>query len=509
MLGNCLTLSNAVTGTSNLAGTGFIFRGGDTWHFGNSGSSPYTGGMWNLNGLNATGTAANPVYIGVDKTWFSGGAWTRPILTGDNPRSTSAVSSCAYQIGSQNWFFNNGFIGYYVIDNFELTGQCVQDLNNSLNDTAISYGDANGADWFYNLYMHGWTHKPFGNPSSPVTCTPTTVCDGVVMFQGTSASPSYGDHLRYVVIDGSDSDNIGATISYGGCFDWAYNYFGNISSQICREMHSWHDNLLEYHNDNGHANILESIPDWPGTNAIYNNLFRHIGLNGLNTVGLWPSPQHGDNTFIFNNLYYDQEASGTQNNNTGNTILESNGTGFYTEFNNTWEDNVGNRISSCDPNSQGIVFSNNFYITNGSAYAGGSFFCVGQPSTTLITDGVGGASMSNSSATRNGYTSSQTYPYSPTLSGSPTVRVGTNRSSYCTTLSSSLDALIQAAGAACQKDTTLAIVYNSGSHTVSWPARIPNARPLTGPWDLGAYNFSGSPPPPNPPTQLRIGLVGP
>src|SRR5580693_2586060 len=85
-------------------GDSFIFRGGDTWHFGNSGASPYTGGTWDLYswwGTAATcqyeGTTSGCLYYGVDQTWFSGASWTRPILTGDNPTSTSLVSSCAYQ----------------------------------------------------------------------------------------------------------------------------------------------------------------------------------------------------------------------------------------------------------------------------------------------------------------------------------------------------------------------------------------------------------------------------
>ena len=52
---NCSKNCAAVNPSS---GQGFIFRGGDTWHFGNSSASPYTGGaldMYSLNwGNNAT-----------------------------------------------------------------------------------------------------------------------------------------------------------------------------------------------------------------------------------------------------------------------------------------------------------------------------------------------------------------------------------------------------------------------------------------------------------------------
>ena len=38
---NC---SGVCASTTPVAGTGFILRGGDTWHFGNSGLNPYVGG---------------------------------------------------------------------------------------------------------------------------------------------------------------------------------------------------------------------------------------------------------------------------------------------------------------------------------------------------------------------------------------------------------------------------------------------------------------------------------
>src|ERR1039457_6529579 len=65
------------------AGDKFIFRGGDTWHFGNSGASPYTGGTWDVHNWFGTsaatcmyeGTQTGCIYYGVDLTWFSGASW--------------------------------------------------------------------------------------------------------------------------------------------------------------------------------------------------------------------------------------------------------------------------------------------------------------------------------------------------------------------------------------------------------------------------------------------------
>src|SRR5580704_6890233 len=63
------------------AGDSIIFRGGDTWHFGNSAAAPYVGSGW---GWSWSGSNGNPIYIGVDQTWFAASSWARPILHGDN-----------------------------------------------------------------------------------------------------------------------------------------------------------------------------------------------------------------------------------------------------------------------------------------------------------------------------------------------------------------------------------------------------------------------------------------
>ena len=82
---NCANNCAAVTPS---AGNGFIFRGGDTWHFGAS-TSPATGGTWdvsnwwgNISSCVYEGTQTGCIYYGVDKTWYTGAAWAAPSSTG-------------------------------------------------------------------------------------------------------------------------------------------------------------------------------------------------------------------------------------------------------------------------------------------------------------------------------------------------------------------------------------------------------------------------------------------
>ena len=127
---NCTATCGA---TNPQPGDKFIFRGGDTWHFSNSGASPYTGGSWrfnyagsssncNVDALAGAIVTSSCIYIGVDQTWYTGSTWVRPVMTMDNPLSKGFVSNCTYD----NSGFNGIFLGrsYIVFDNFDIQGNC-------------------------------------------------------------------------------------------------------------------------------------------------------------------------------------------------------------------------------------------------------------------------------------------------------------------------------------------------------------------------------------------------
>src|SRR5271165_3404993 len=104
------------TGTySHTAGDCFVFHGGDTW-------SASTDKMV----INAGGSSgAGNDYYGVDTTWPTSG-WTRPILSGGNPLSTSFAGSCTHDFnnGSSDTIPISVTAGYVTIDNLEITGVC-------------------------------------------------------------------------------------------------------------------------------------------------------------------------------------------------------------------------------------------------------------------------------------------------------------------------------------------------------------------------------------------------
>lgn len=510
--------------SASQAGHGFIFQGGDTWHFGNSSATPYAGvvaGCANngntSGGLcidNVQASSGSPTYYGVDKTWYTGGSWVRPILTADNSACNSGttgtlpdgstcssgtdptgngqpyytVNSCAYQVGANNALVDIGFSKYIYFDNFELNGLCGKNVGQSDgDDTFISYGGDQGPITIENNYIHNSSHIAFAGANSSGSCTTSTYCMNTYAFNGKVIVGSVGETVQGNVADFSDSDPQGTGICYPGTgfYNVLDNVFRYTSQCIPTQLHVFHDNLYEYYYENGHSNMIEDAETSP-IGTIYDNLFRHL----YGKLVIWPGPTgSSDSSYVFNNVFYDVSTS--QYFDYGNVGVGTN-SGSYFVFNNTFQSNGSiSTVIACSASHNTFKNTNNHFVNDTTSYPSS---CTGMTNLTPLA-------MTNATATTDGYTSSQTYGYSPTTSGSPTVGAGTNETSgYCATLTGSSDTLIQAAGTACQSDTTYACIYNTSGHTVTCPARTVNARPTSTAWDVGAYEFSGSAP--SPPTNL-------
>jgi hypothetical protein len=533
--------SNCAAVTQSTPGLGFIFRGGDTWHFGKSSATPYAGVVTTcaVNGTVAAGlciddingTSTNPIYYGVDPGWPSSG-WARPILTADNsPCSNSTtgtmpdgatcvsatsstyfsggtgyfgqpgnyVSSCAYQVGNSNDLVDIGFSKYIMFDNFELTGLCQSGPQHggSNEDTYIRYGSIQAPVYFTNLYIHGASHTQYAGPNGFPVCNAPAVCINLWAFQGGSGNgATFGEEVYDNVVDFADSDPGGQGLCFGGFWDVAYNVFRYSSNCGPNPLHTFHDNLYEWFFENGHSNLLEDLGEYNGVNVIYNNVFRHVEiyLTSGGGVFLWPAPPlSGVNDYIFNNIGYD--VGGLEYFNFGGTV-GNNALGNYVLFNNTFQTNVSQPIIRCSSYTNGkVIDTNNHFIDDGSVYL--------TPCSTLTTTTA--LAQTNAQADANvsvhfdQYTASETLGYSPVALTNSTVGAGTNQySGYCSALST---AGLSAAATACQSDSTYACTYNTSNHTTSCSAQTV-ARPSSGAWDVGAYEFNAQDPPANPPTGL-------
>jgi len=220
-------------------GDSFIFRGGDTWHTANSGAADgntnaYTGygpdavdsravSSWNWDwsgsSSNCTWTwwpdsglpaqTSSCIYIGVDKTWYSGSSWTRPSFDLDNPLSTSLVASCAYDETTafhgvdlgMNYGYPADAVGYLIFDNFNFYGHCLSGLPNP--EAGYISVNTKGFVAVIDSYFHGWTEtfNPQTNGSGPEDQA------GAITFIYTDAVIPYGathDVVAWDVFDGSD-----------------------------------------------------------------------------------------------------------------------------------------------------------------------------------------------------------------------------------------------------------------------------------------------------------------
>jgi len=472
-----------------VAGDQFIFRGGDTWHFGNSGATPYVGGVWSIN---FTGSSGSHVYFGVDMTWFSGGSWSRPILTGDNPLTPNPgvtldfVASCTYQVSGNNVMVNFGGNTFQDFDNFEMLGVCQKTNANPLFGHDIFLTGGSGPNWIENVYIHGWTHEDFSNASCGGGGAANCVNISLFLVGGTS-------HVLNSVADGSDSDPGGEEVfpPGNGMYDVAYSVFRYVQQIIGNNCHLLHDNILEHWYATVHPNIYECISaPSSSSGAFYNNIIRHICTDTsacpiTALVNIWPSPTITTTEYWFNNLEYD--ISTGVNLQYFNVGTSGQSQGQINIFNNTFEFNVsGTALINCQPNSP-LKIGNNHYIWDGSSqYSNCSGqFVAGSPFTEL--------KQTHATATGQGYTSAQTYAYSPTSGGNSTVGAGTNETSvFCSALTTAAmsDATLSDAATACQSDTRYACTYNSTPHTVTCPTRTVVARPSSTAWDIGAYEFS-------------------
>lgn len=441
---NCALIDNGSGGAGNAQpGDRFILRGGDVWH---SSSFPWT---WR-----SSGNSSSPIYLGVDKTWWNSSvcgssSWCRPVLNLDNN------SGPAFQWGG------GGQAMYAQLDNIEFVGLFWP--SGSASYVQFHGGTGLGVT---NSYFHSWTHAAGGT-------------DGCQLIVGDLQDT--GNYVAFSVFDGSDSTNGGdscyavfAVLNNGSLYG---NVFTHLSNMYVGQASRVHDNLfdnlvLDY--APMHGNMFEN--NGSVGSIIYNNVFRYGSQAGSN-VTFWDNPS-SPTAYYFNNLVMDSTTANVWD------IVESGDT--VVMFNNTLECGADtNPTANCTGNTHGI-FNNNHFITSGSSLTSFSSQSNNIVQTKTVANG-------------QGYTISNNFM--PTTSGNATVNTGVNMTSTCNTIA----AVDAAAGAACQKSATLACSYNQANHTVACPAANAVARPTSGSWNVGAYQFSDTPPPTalQPPTGLN------
>jgi hypothetical protein len=460
-----LTCASVCASTVINAGDQIIHKGGtgETW--------PNASFQWSTK----AGSTGNPVYYGVDKTWFNGGSWTRPVL---NPGGTAIPNNFGTLI----------YFGHDVtIDNFEITGYYWNSATIAGNPygagTIINWGQQTGQT-LENCYIHGWTHagtnSATNNQVIDINATGgggnSVAHDNIIV--GTDVP---GDHSANAFFNGPPIGynnyikqvSSGAILSYST--SWHDNHIEDVGPAYCNVPTSGlctHENGWEDNGDRGLTFYNNTIANVSGGLAIY------IAPNPAYTATLWNNVIyniHGSNVIDMGGPIY--VASLCPSGSLGNGLCKN--SGRFILYNNTIEcgddttlyDQCNGGIGASESAPTSIIFKNNHSISLTSARS-----CSNVP----LSCSIDASNIVQTLAVANGqgYKSSQAFAFSPTATGNSTVAKG-----IALNLSSGGDLATSAS------DTTYACALVSANQ-LSCPRRTPVSR-ASG-WDAGAYQFGTS-----------------
>jgi hypothetical protein len=488
------------TGTyTSAVGDQIILRGGDTYHISvatNDASNTPLGGGWTFS---HSGSNGNPIYIGVDLTWFNaatcGASWCRPIFTGDNALTTTIPGSCAHDDSAISFIKINGQ-SFVTVDNFEFTGKC---WAGNISTGQVAYYFQSGPtaststhNTISNSYFHGWSmtsaafdaHAAIGGVNNAST-TNSTIVGNVI--DGSDSTGASGGAECSGSVNGTGNPCQSGWALMGDCYDVHQNVIRYVSNFECANITIVHDNLIEHSSApvNGgtlggpHPNVMETIFGYSGLTLImYNNLIRHNASN----VTLWPQFDTG---YFFNNVMYDNaivqsgnciiiSPTGSSAGNKSATINFYNNTIDFPCLFNFYPGNASTPTCNlCTAN-----WENGHFIGSGQSSITGIVSCTGG---SVCTQNDNGGELFQSEATANGQGYVTGNNYAPTLSNNSTVHNGINASASCSTFS---------ADSALCSGTSGSVIEASGSggQIATYPAITINSRGTT--FDIGSYQFS-------------------
>jgi hypothetical protein len=425
--GSPLATGNAASQVP-VAGDSYIFKGGDTW---TNANFPIT---WSW-----SGGAGNVITIGVDKTWYTGGSWVRPVW-----------DAGGVAISPKNVFMYMSSVNYVTVGDLEMTGIYWTGVGTYAQLGSIS---EYGSDYltYENLYIHNWTHAVGGG----------TTDANLMMILGQTTSPWCGHCLLTgSTIQNADGggDSGYATYAWGGSVTnnvihdvpngvleedagTSAQIAGNLIYNIATSFSSTHENAIEtiggttttiYIHDNviGPNIVVESlmIGNTGETAYVWNNIFNTLGSTVNSPTFPQTTGQTGMSIYFWNN-----------------TVAPAAG---YTCF--AWVGGFGGTYNT-------IAIQNNHCITTNATLINIGF------SVSTYTTG-NNLLQTPTAATAQGYTSSSTYAYSP----------------------------IGVTGSTCGAGTNLTSSWPAGystSDTSYANTRTQLTRPVLGTiWDVGAYD---------------------
>lgn len=388
------TCTATCASTTPAAGDRFIFKGGDTW--GNSNFQ--INWAW-------SGSTGNQIYVGVDKTWYTGTAWTQPKF--DLEDAVVATNNRVFLITAN----------YVTIEDFEITRFRWEGKPAYGQAFVISFGTSTYIN-LNKLYVHSWTHD------TPAGCDGD--CDALKVIVGSSTP----DTNPGVVVDGLICDGAPSGTDSGMCTYALPTVVNSIARNMSNGIlvsglatvtgnHVY--NINESYDAGQHENCIEVVGGAGVTLA--NNLVHNCTAIAV-FVGGGTGPSQD---YIFNNVIYGSTPIPIQID-TGPT---AGGSAFI--YNNTIvETGVGTCIRAVprDSNALAAVTAKNNLCISDTADARAAILCDSTQSgscapVTSITLSTNLA-MTQAAATTAGYVSGNTYA---PPGGGATIGAGANLSS--------------------------------------------------------------------------------
>ena len=444
---------------SHSAGDQFVFKQGESW----------PNACFDMV-IQAGGAAGNPDMYTFDPTWGTPGGTTGNLGQAVGTYQWSGGNSVINGGDGWNSFISDyGNHGYIVFNGMELT--------NYLFSSSGTYGVNHMIELFQsqnvttsNIWVHGWSHGGAGSDSLHVVSGYNTY------------NANAGSRLTGSVIDGASDNGVSGEAAYAiPLID--NNIVKNMSNGFISQEDSYiHDNQIgpinQSFDSSNHENCIEPDGPYAGVTThtyIYNNVFHDCTAVGLLAAG--NNTNSGSSVYyVWNNVVYQGTISG------GNqrillqfSAIGSGGANEAHAWNNTI---VGDSQYCIRTLSQGGSWSVVDIRNNHCISDQGTFLNDSSGSSQTISNNV---LMSVATAASQGYTSSETFAYSPRASSNGTVGAGI-----------SLANLGSSALATLSSDTT----YGG--------LRPAQSRPAGAGWDAGAYQFGSSSAAPPPPTNVKV-----
>jgi|KBSMisStandDraft_5_1062788.scaffolds.fasta_scaffold01900_14 hypothetical protein len=463
------TATSNAAAYSAVAGDIFILRGCDVWF---NASFPLV--------LSHGGAIGNPVIVTVDQTWFNTtncpSQWNRPIFDGHTSAGSSTPTEINGTGGQTSGCISGNGNHFVVFTASNITLDWIEERNLYYNNDAEgTCYNQNG--WFLVssadriTVSHGYQHEwKMGLNDA----------DELVQIEGTPQCPHCLLTLNVtnncLSTPGNGTNQPGGAMSFINVTYSILSCMSNAYKPVQAGEFGWNEITKNGESPDGtiHANCIETLAAEGDNNGTYyihdNRIHDNFDCEGLQ-IG-----NPGEIDYVWNNLWYNDIQVGAN----GPQVPQSETPISMFFFNNT----VVDWDSCIHDASHGYSWSNTFRSQNNLCIDATGSASSGSPSATSVTisNNIG---MTDAAATSAGYKNTQSpFVYAPTSSGSATVGTGVNLTSVWPAGFPTVDSSI-----VCTQQTINTVIQSVCTGTAK-------ARPVSAAWDVGAYQFSGSPPPP-------------